>query len=325
MKRMRALVLGAALLGAFLFGTFHFWSTDPALIGSAQAQDNRDLRPLLDRLDRMERDMNQLQRQVYRGGSTSGAPVPAPPPDAGTAVNLELRLDQLETQMRNMTGSLEEANYSIDQLKRRLDKLVGDIDQRFSQLEHPGAAGAPPANPPLAANAAPAAGAGANPAAPPSQPGNLVAPGGAQTASRTPAAPPPTGGTLPTGSAQEQYNFAFGKLREADYPAAEEALRTFVQRYPNDALAGNAQYWLGETYYVRKDYNNAAATFAEGYRKYPQSGKAADNLLKLGMSLGNIGQKKEACLTFNQLAHDFPKASSNITERAAQEKQRLAC
>jgi hypothetical protein len=95
MKRMRALVLGAALLGAFLFGTFHFWSTDPALIGSAQAQDNRDLRPLLDRLDRMERDMNQLQRQVYRGGSTSGSPVPAPPPDAGTAVNLELRLDQL--------------------------------------------------------------------------------------------------------------------------------------------------------------------------------------------------------------------------------------
>jgi TolA-binding protein len=76
---------------------------------------------------------------------------------------------------------------------------------------------------------------------------------------------------------------------------------------------------------VRKDYNTAAATFAEGYRKYPQSGKAADNLLKLGMSLGNIGQKKEACLTFNQLAHDFPKASSNITERATQEKQRLGC
>jgi tol-pal system protein YbgF len=319
MKRMRALVIGAALLGAL-----HLCSAGPALIGSAQAQDNRDLRPLLDRLDRMERDMNQLQRQVYRGGSTSGAPVPAPSPDAGSAVNLELRLDQLETQMRNMTGSLEEANYSIDQLKRRLDKLVSDIDQRFSQLEHPGAPGAAPANPPVAANGAPAAGAGANPAAPPSQPGNLVAPG-AQTASRAPAAPPPTGGTLPTGSAQDQYNFAFGKLREADYPAAEEALRTFVQRYPNDALAGNAQYWLGETYYVRKDYNNAAATFAEGYRKYPQSGKAADNLLKLGMSLGNIGQKKEACLTFNQLAHDFPKASSNISERATQEKQRLGC
>src|SRR5437763_973357 len=81
----RALVLGAAVLGAFSFGAFHLWPAGPALIGSAQAQDNRDLRPLLDRLDRMERDMNQLQRQVYRGGSASGAPVPAPAPDAGTA------------------------------------------------------------------------------------------------------------------------------------------------------------------------------------------------------------------------------------------------
>src|SRR3981189_576992 len=133
MKRMRALVIGAALLGAL-----HLCSARPALIGSAQAQDNRDLRPLLDRLDRMERDMNQLQRQVYRGGSTSGAPVPLAPADGGTAVNLELRLDQLETQMRTLTGSLEEVNYSIDQLKRRLDKLVGDVDQRLTQLEHPG-------------------------------------------------------------------------------------------------------------------------------------------------------------------------------------------
>jgi tol-pal system protein YbgF len=324
MKRMRALALGAALLGACLL-----CPADPFLIGRAHAQDNRDLRPLLDRLDRMERDMNQLQRQVYRGGSSGGAPVPAPSPDGGTAVNLELRLDQLETQMRTMTGSVEDANYSIDQLKRRLDKLVGDVDQRLSQLEHPGAPGAAPSSPPPAANAPPAPGAGANPAAPPSPPGNLTAPptGGNQTASRTPAPVPAPqgGGTLPSGSAQDQYNYAFGKLREADYPAAEEALRAFVQRYPNDALAGNAQYWLGETYYVRKDYNNAAATFAEGYRKYPQSGKAADNLLKLGMSLGNVGQKKEPCLTFNQLAHDFPKASTNITERASQEKQRLGC
>src|SRR5216684_9240089 len=145
---MRGLVFGAALIGVVL---------QLSSVGTARAQD-RDLRPLLDRLDRMERDMNQLQRQVYRGGSTSGAPVPAPAPDSGTAVNLELRLDQLETQMRNMTGSLEESNYSIDQLKRRLDKLVSDIDQRFSQLERPGSS-------PLAANAAPAQGAGANPAA----------------------------------------------------------------------------------------------------------------------------------------------------------------
>ncbi len=318
---MRGLVFGAALIGALQLLS----------VGTAVAQD-RDLRPLLDRLDRMERDMNQLQRQVYRGSSTSGAPVPVAPADGGTALNLELRVDQIETQMRTLTGSLEEVNYSIDQLKRRLDKLVGDVDQRLTQLEHPGT----PAGGAAGGMAAtPSPGAGANPAAPPSQAGTLVAPpaaapnsGGQTAAARPGAAPAATSGgpgTLPSGSAQDQYNYAFGLLRQADYPGAEEALRSFVQRYPNDPLAGNAEYWLGETYYVRKDYNNAAATFAEGYRKYPQSGKAADNLLKLGMSLGNVGQKKEACLTFSQLAHDFPKASGNITERANQEKQRLGC
>src|SRR5258708_5115811 len=319
---MRGLVLGAALIGALQLLS----------VGTVRAQD-RDLRPLLDRLDRMERDMNQLQRQVYRGGSTSGAPVPVAPADGGTAVNLELRVDQIETQMRTLTGSLEEVNYSIDQLKRRLDKLVGDVDQRLTQLEHPGTPAGGAAGGVAAATPRPRA--RAHPAAPPSQAGTLVAPpaaapnsGGQTAAARPGAAPAATSGgpgTLPSGSAQDQYNYAFGLLRQADYPGAEEALRSFVQRYPNDALAGNAAYWLGETYYVRKDYNNAAATFAEGYRKYPQSGKGADSLLKLGMSLGNVGQKKEACLTFNQLNHDFPQASTNIKERAAQERQRLGC
>lgn len=331
---MRKRVIGAALFGLLLFSHAH----------AALAQ-NGDLRPILDRLDRMERDMNQLQRQVYRGGSSGGAPVPVAPTDSGSgAVNSEIRLDQLEAQMRTLTGTVEEVTYNIDQLKRRLDKLVSDVDLRLTALEHPDAAAASGAAATDAqANAAPApgaaratgaagtdqpavpAGAGANPDAPASQSGTLgtLSTGaGAQTASRTPAKP---GGPLPAGSAQDQYNYAFGLLRQADYPGAEEALRAFVQRYPNDALAGNAQYWLGETFYVRKDYNNAAAAFAEGYRKYPQSGKGADSLLKLGMSLSNVGQKKEACLTFNQLNHDFPNASANIKERAVQEKQHLGC
>jgi tol-pal system protein YbgF len=324
---MRKRVIGAALLGLLQFSLAH----------GVQAQD-RDLRPLLDRLDRLERDMNQLQRQVYRGGS-SGAPVPVSPTDSNSsAVSAEIRMDQLEAQMRQLTGTVEETTYNIDQLKSRLDKLVSDVDLRLTALEHPGEGAAPSGA--AQTSAAPAAtdgaqasaeqptppkGAGANPAAPASQSGTLgtLSTGPAtQTASRTPAKP---GGPLPAGSAQDQYNYAFGLLRQADYPGAEEALRAFVQRYPNDALAGNAQYWLGETFYVRKDYNNAAAAFAEGYRKYPQSGKGADSLLKLGLSLSNVGQKKEACLTFTQLNHDFPNASANIKERASQEKQHLGC
>ena len=98
-------------------------------------------------------------------------------------------------------------------------------------------------------------------------------------------------------------------------PRPSRRSSAFVQRYPNDPLAGNAQYWLGETYYVRKDYENAATAFAEGYQKYPESGKAADNLLKLGMSLGNLGKKSEACSAFARLDRDFPTAPANVKDR----------
>lgn len=152
----------------------------------------------------------------------------------------------------------------------------------------------------------------------------VPAPGAAQAAQQQAARPPVTG-TLPSGTPQEQYNYAFGLLRQADYAGAEVALKQFLQRYPNDPLAGNAQYWLGETYYVRKDYNSAAIAFAEGYRKYPNGGKGPDSLLKLGMSLAEVGQKPQACQALGQLEREFPKASANISERAKVERQRLEC
>jgi tol-pal system protein YbgF len=90
-------------------------------------------------------------------------------------------------------------------------------------------------------------------------------------------------------------------------------------------MAGNAQYWLGETYYTRNKYLEAASAFAEGYKRYPKSAKAADNLLKLGMSLGRANQKQNACLALTQLDHDFPHPGASIRERAAAEKKHLGC
>ena len=301
---------------------------------SAQAQQANDLRPLLDRLDRLERDMNLLQRQVYRGSSASGAPVPVSPPDAQSAANYEVRFSQIEDEMRSLTGQVEEVTYNLAQLKRRVETLAGDIDQRLAALEHHDGAAAIAGEPSSSGNvmargnapvASPPPGAGANPAEPASRSGvlgQLPVNAGEQTAAAPAEAAP---AKLPAGTSQEQYNYAFGLLRQADYAGAEQALRAFIQRYPNDPLAGNAQYWLGETYYVRKDYNNAAAVFAEGYQKYPKGGKAADNLLKLGMSLGQLGQKADACRAFARLDRDFPSAPSNVKERAADEKKRLGC
>ncbi|HXZ02740.1 MAG TPA: tol-pal system protein YbgF [Stellaceae bacterium] len=304
------------------------------LADNAPAQQSNDLRPLLDRLDRLERDMNLLQRQVYRGASPGTAPTAAGA-DAQSSVNNEVRISQLEDQVRTITGQIEEITNALDQMKRRLETLASDIDQRLAALEHPGAAAGqppqaqgqpPPQAGPRALAGGPPKGAGANPAEAPSQAGvlgQLPAAGAAQTA----AAPAAAGdaGVLPKGTPQEQYNYAFGLLRQANYPAAEQALRAFLQRYPNDALAGNAQYWLGETYFVRKDYNNAAAVFAEGYEKYPKGGKAAETLLELGMALGQLGQKANACLALARLDRAFPTAPATIKDRAGDAKKRLGC
>jgi tol-pal system protein YbgF len=130
---------------------------------------------------------------------------------------------------------------------------------------------------------------------------------------------------LPAGSTSLQYNAAFGLLKQADYPAAEEALKTFVAQHPKDPLAGSAQYWLGETYYTRGRYAEAASAFAEGYKNYPKGTKAADDLLKLGMSLARANQKQNACVAFAQLDHDFPNPGGSIKEHSLAEKKRLGC
>ena len=114
-------------------------------------------------------------------------------------------------------------------------------------------------------------------------------------------------------------------MKQADYPNAEAALKAFIEQHPKDPMAGNAQYWLGETYYTRNRYLEAASAFAEGYKRYPKSAKAPDNLLKLGMALGRANQKDNACLAFRQLDHDFPNPGASVKERAVAEKKRLGC
>jgi len=154
-------------------------------------------------------------------------------------------------------------------------------------------------------------------------PGSPPPPTGLASAAASPR--PSAGGSLPSGSQTEQYNHAFGLLKKADYPEAEAALKAFIAQHPRDPMAGNAQYWLGETYYTRARYMEAASAFAEGYRRYPKSPKAADGLLKLGMSLARANQKQNACVALAQLEHDFPNPGASIKERAAVEKKHLGC
>jgi tol-pal system protein YbgF len=323
-------------------------------IQAARSQD----RAVQDRLDRVERDLSMLQRQVYRGGGA-----PAVGTGSGAAVDTELRMDRLEAEMRDLTGRVEDAMNGVEQLRRRLEQVNSDIDVRFGQGQGPptpptsssrSAGGGPVASAAagtLSTRAAPPA-ASAAPLTPPNSPvppGTTAPPSpytptglGTLTPPRSPPGPPPfapepesagtgsalhpaSSGVLPAGSASEQYNFAFGLLKQADYPAAEAALKSFVRQHPDDGLAGSAQYWLGETYYARGNYAEAAVTFAEGYKRYPKGTKAPDNLLKLGMSLARANQKQNACTALAQLDHDFPNPGNSIKERAKDEKKKLGC
>ncbi len=247
-----------------------------------------------------------------------------------SALNTEMRVTAIEDQMRDLTGRIEELTNNLHQLKDQLDRLSSDVDLRFSRLQAPPAppSGALPPPPSSPAQPRPPQGAG-DMSQPPSRSGTLGTLGGsAPRAAAPPAASQQSAAVpanLPEGSAQDQYNYAMGLLTQANYPAAEQAMRAFVQRWPNDPLAGNAQYWLGETFYVRKDYGNAATAFAQGYEKYPKGSKAADDLLKLGMSLANLDQKADACRAYARLQHDFPAPPQAIKDRLASEKQRAGC
>jgi tol-pal system protein YbgF len=127
------------------------------------------------------------------------------------------------------------------------------------------------------------------------------------------------------GNPRQLYETAYGYLLQQDYGAAEVAFDDFLKRFPNDNLSGNAQFWLGESFFVRGQFKSAAAAFLKGYQTYGKSTKAPDSLLKLAMSMSRMGQKDAACSSFNELNTRFPAASTDVKSRATAEKQRSGC
>lgn len=290
--------------------------------GSARAQ---NVDALVDRIERLERSLRDLEPLVYRGEVPSGSVTARSPDSFGTPstariAEAEVRMTQLENELRNLTGRVEEVNFRLRQISTRLDKLVGDVDFRLGELER--GAGRAAEQPAAAADG------GAAPATPAATGfGQQVQAaagerGGNQQAAVAPAAP---GTLLPDGSPMERYNFAFSLLRKAEFDRAEQAFTEFLSAHPDDDLAANAQYWLGETYYVRNRFDAAAAAFLQGIKQYPASAKAPDTLLKLGITLRELGQSAEACNTWNELLRSFPDADSRIRRNAEQQKQQTDC
>ena len=223
---------------------------------------------------------------------------------------LETRLSALEQQVQTLTNQVEQANYQAKQAQDRLARLEEDLNTRFRVIEDkvaeaPTAAPAPaPVN-----NPAPRTNRDDEKAL-----GELT--GDGQSASAA--------ADLPN-DPNVAYDRAFSKVRDGDYEAAEVALRAFVQRWPNHELSSNASYWLGETYYVRGDFQGAAKAFAEGYQQYPKGAKAEDTLLKLALSLASMNRSSDACVTYDQLEAEFPRMSVTTRNRIAEERKQLNC
>ena len=124
---------------------------------------------------------------------------------------------------------------------------------------------------------------------------------------------------------KEAYDEAYNIMKKGDYKKAEEAFTLFMKEYPNSSLIGNANYWLGETYYARGLFEQAVGIFADGFTKYKKNSKAADNLLKLGLTMNKLNKKQEACTAFKSLATECPKADNRLKDRAKAEAKKLQC
>jgi tol-pal system protein YbgF len=315
---------------AFLGLAFFLAFATPVLAQS------KDLSPILDRLQRLERDIRTLNIQVAGGGAGAGGGAEAGTP---AAARIAVRLSELEDELRTTTGKVETIANQIEQVGLRLDKLIADLDYRLSALEggtrqgiNPQVSAAP--SPPGVQKVVP----GAN------QPGVLgtisqsevpAAPGQDEEQQSVATAPVSSAVTsnalvektsvLPEGTPKERYTFAFGLLREANYDEAEVALAEFLKAHPNDPLAGNARYWLAESYYVRGQYVQAAEAFVTGYQAAANGPKAPDMLLKLGMSMSNLDKKQEACASFGKLLKDFPDAPERIISKVTFESNKVGC
>jgi tol-pal system protein YbgF len=126
-------------------------------------------------------------------------------------------------------------------------------------------------------------------------------------------------------SPQKYYDRAFTALKQEQYDDAETNFRAFLENYPDHKLAGNVEYWLGETYFTQGKFQDAAVKFADGYQKRPRGHKAPDNLLKLAMSLGALNKTQDACAVLSELHQRFPKAIPVIRERARKESVNMGC
>jgi len=283
---------------------------------------------LLRQMQILQEDIKTLEKAVYsQGVKTTSSSGELSVDDSDVLTKHLLKLSELEEQFKLLTNNFEEINFKLDKLSNRITKIQSDNQMRFQDLEQstgesstvskktkklPGSSEAQDLGGVSDSDIA---------AAEQIQKTQSIESVGTVITETAPRAEK----ILPDTTPEEQYKFAVSFIKVGDYETAELALREFVDGNSKHELAGNAQYWYGETFRVRQLYQDAATAYLDGYQRYPKSSKAPVNLLKLGVMLVQIGEKEQGCSMILGVKDQYPKANQSIIQKAEYEKKKFDC
>lgn len=267
---------------------------------------------LSDRMDKLERSMKNLNKKLGNNyvGSTK-----RPADDSADAAVVQAQ--DLEENVRQLTGEVERMGFEREEQTEKQKRIQDDNNQRFIDLENRlreierrlQQADAEKDRAEKALKAAEKKRKDQEAAA-------LKAENDKKDKIKA---------TYGKKNAKTLYNEAFASIKKQDYKTAEKQFEAFLELHPKNSLAGNAQYWLGESYFARGQFDKAAIAFAEGFQKYRDSQKAPDNLFKLGLTMARMNKKEEACIAFKNFSAEYPKVSESMKKRLQKEMNKLSC
>ena len=287
------------------------------------------LKAITDQIQVMTKDLKTLEKAVYQKSDIATSATLNSIKSDGLNEEIMtkhlLKLNEIENQFRELTNKFEEVNFKLDKLSTRITKIQSDSQLRFSDLENQTTTtpkekktSLPGSTKPQDFGAAPGY---QTTNLPKEQSLNSIE--SAQTVITE--EPEKKTSLLPNKPAEEQYEFAVSFMKIGDYETAEFALKEFIEKNKDHDLAGSAQYWYGETFRIRQLYSDAASAYLDGYQNYPKSKKAPDNLLKLGITMVQLGEKDQGCKMISGLKKEYPKASKSVLQKAQYEQKKFKC
>ena len=304
------------------------------LINKVTLADNHNI---YETLELIQKDIKTLEKAVYSGsGEIKNSSLNLSNSDNNSEDVLTrhlLKLSEIENQFQELTNRFEEINFKLDKLSNRLSKVQADNQIRFQDIES--TLVSEDGNKKISKKEI-----NNNVLAGSSEPQDLGSVSYKDTETNETIQKTESIETtasivtetfqseekiLPDEDPNKQYEFATSFLKVGDYSTAERAFREFVLSNPNHKLAGNAQYWYAETFRIRQLYTDAASAYLEGYQKYPKGEKAPINLLKLGVSMVQIGEKDQGCKMINGVEKQYPKAKQSVIQKAKYESQKFEC